>query len=72
MFLYPSQIQFFWWPGPAWSPDRTHAFLSLVAELLDSAAVSQLQVDARYPEKSRGPLRDALAEAGFPPSRLAA
>lgn len=72
MFLYPSEIQFFWWPGPAWTPACTQAFLGLLAELLDSTAVSQLRVDPRYPESSRRRLRDALAAAGFPPSRLAA
>jgi hypothetical protein len=71
MFLYPSAIQFFWWPSEQWTPERVAAFLRLLAELLDLAPEAELRPDPRYPAPPRQRLGRALASyLGAPSGHL--
>jgi hypothetical protein len=70
MFLYPSEIQFFWWPSPDWTPERIAAFLGLLVELLDLAPTAALLPDTRYPAAGRERLARALVSYLGLPSRV--
>jgi hypothetical protein len=70
MFLYPSEIQFFWRPGPWWPPVQIATFLGLLIGFLDLAPGSELRPDPRYPVASRERLGRALGAYSGLPSRV--
>jgi hypothetical protein len=70
MFLYPSEIQFFWWPSAQWKAERITAFLGLLVELLDLAPGSELRPDPRYLAPARSALGRALASYIGRPSQV--
>jgi hypothetical protein len=70
MFLYPHEIQFFWWPSDKWQPERIGTFFGLLTELLDLAPAAELLVDPRYPESSRRRLGTAVGRFIGQPSRI--
>lgn len=70
MFLYPSEIQFFWRPGKSWTPERIATFLGLLIGFLDLAPRSELRPDPRYPAAARERLGRALAAYTGLPSRV--
>jgi hypothetical protein len=70
MFLYPHEIQFFWWPSDEWQPEQIGAFFRLLTELLDLAPAAELSVDPRYPEPSRRRLGRAVGRSIGKPSRI--
>jgi hypothetical protein len=71
MFLFPDEIQFFWWPDAGWTPDRVAAFFALLERLLALAPAASLQPDTRYPAGNRRTLADLIARVLGDPSRLA-
>jgi hypothetical protein len=71
MFLYPHEIQFFWWPSDEWQPEQIGAFFRLLTKLLDFAPTAELSVDPRYPESSRRRLGKAVGRFIGQPSRVA-
>lgn len=70
MFLYPSQIQFFWRPGEWWTPERIAGFLGLLVGFLDLAPGAELRPDPRYPTAARERLGRALGAYIRLPSRV--
>jgi hypothetical protein len=70
MFVDADEVMFFWWPSPAWTPERVAAFLALVKRLLALAPAASLQPDPRYPAASRRRLAELIGRALGDPSRL--
>jgi hypothetical protein len=70
MFLFPEEIQFFWWPDARWTRDRVAAFFALMMRLLALAPPASLRPDPRYPATSRRTLGDLVARVLGDPSRL--
>jgi hypothetical protein len=70
MFLYVEEIQFFWWPDVAWTPDRVAAFFALVTQLLALAPAASLRPDPRYPPASRQALGELIGRVIGDASRV--
>ncbi len=70
MFLYPSAIQFFWWPEKAWTAVRIATFLGLLVGFLDLAPEAELRPDPRYSPAARERLGRALGDYIRMPSRV--
>ncbi len=70
MFLFADEIQFFWWPDAAWTPERVAAFFVLIGRLLALAPAASLRPDPRYPADSRRRRGELIGSALGDPSRV--
>ncbi len=61
MFLVDDEIQFFWWPRPAWTTERVAALFALMARLLTVAPSARLRPDPIYSPAIRHRLGRGIA-----------
>lgn len=70
MFWLVDAIEFFWWPGKAWSRRRVAAFFVLLQALLALVPTGALRPDPRYPGEARKAYGDLIAHLLGDPDRL--
>ena len=70
MFLYADEMQFFWWPGDAWTRERVAAFFMLLLELIGIADGARLRPDPRYSLPARRALGEAMSKVVGTTERL--